>query len=211
MSESTTIQSLCVYLDEAVGASPVPLTIRGQDYFTVRKSDYFAGKGVKVGLVLDESHQIQKLQMGSDLYLDFKTLKEGVEFGLFGLLPVHTMELDEKFDLKNGGIIRFGFLKKIFRFSSVLFCIRRVIEGLFFISGGANVKSSARTSSALLSYFGRHFWGTYEVHLVRDENNNWSLQTDCNNSKSTPINRLVATLNVNKSGVVTGIEKMYAV
>ena len=203
------LKSLCVYQDEAIGANPIPLSIIGQNTHIKKSSDYFAKSGIKIDLQLNNQGEILKIQLGSEISIDLQTMKAGLEVGPLGLFPVHVLQLAESFNSKEGGILRFGFLKKIFIKESLQFILRRGLAKLTGINFNRTFCAESDLSKACTKSFGLENWGTYDITVKKDQTGNWALYQTTNETSVRTISRLVARFKVNKAGVVLGIQQMY--
>lgn len=204
-SESVNLKSLCTYQDEAIGAIAVPLTIRGQNLLIKKSSDYFAKSAIEIKLQTSGTGEILNVQLGSDICIDLKTMMAGLEVGPLGLFPVHVLQFDSQFDSKTGGTLRFGFLKKIMVKESLSFALTRLLS--FF--GGSKSGAAQDLSCACESYFGNQNWGTFDIVVKRQADGNWGVFTKEEKIFQKSIETLIAKFNVNKAGIVLGIEEMY--
>ena len=209
MGDNMTNEVLCIYRDEAIGASAVPLTVSGDNINVQKSSDYFAGLGIAVSLTLDSNNSIQQINLGPDINVQANALKRGIEVGPFGCLPVHIIQTDKNFDFENGGVLRFGFLKTIFSWKSVGIFLKNLV--LSFMTSKNNNLSTLTTDLCQFwqNYYGVKGWGSFEIFIAKDDSGKWSIYTDEPQFGGMLVNELVAKFKVNKAGVVTGIEEMY--
>lgn len=204
-------QCLCTYKDEAKGASAVPLTVLGVDYKAKTSSHYFANEGIEIGLQTSANGEILKIQLGPAMQIDFSTMKAGIEIGPFGLLPVHVLQFDSSFNSRTGGELRFGFLKRIISKRSFFFMAKRLWSRVAVFTGVASTSSwEENLSDACEKHFGSKNWGTFDIVIKRLENGEWAVYQKGEASLEKSIEKLVAKFNVNKSGVVLGIDEMYS-
>lgn len=204
-------QSLCIYRDEAIGATPVPLTITGENLKVSKSSHYFSGDGIKINLLLDGKNKIQQVQLGPDICINLSALNKGIEVGPFGLLPVHTLQSGQNFDPFHGGLLQFGFLKKIICFKSIALLAKNLICRLLRITSKNSSSAQQDLAKLYQNYFGNSTWGIYEILVKKDIAGNWMVESKSLSAVGQPAKELVARFQVNKIGIVLGIQEMYCV
>lgn len=201
-------KSVCVYQDEATGASPIPLSIIGRNLKIKKSSDYFMKSGIVIDLQLNEKNEILKIQLGPDICIDLQTMREGLEIGPLGLFPVHCLQLNENFSAQEGGRLSFGFLKKIFIKESFAFAAKRILSNLFKMELNKTFTTEKNLSKACLKHYGSKHWGNFDIVVKKTASGAWAVYKD---SSEKSVERIVARFNVNSAGVALGIEEMYCV
>jgi len=202
-------KNLCVYRDEAIGANPIPLTIIGNGLYIKKSSDYFMETGIVIDLQLNEKNEILKIQLGPDICIDLQTMRDGLEVGPLGLFPVHILQLSEKFTAQEGGILRFGFLKRIFITQSLTFAVKRIFSKLTGIQVDKAFADEKDLSAACLSHYGVSNWGNFDILVKKTASGQWAVHKVSSEPSAKRVERIVARFNVNRAGVALGIQEMF--
>lgn len=208
-SKQVISKNVCVYQDEAIGASPVPLAIIGKNLKIKKSSDYFMKTGIVIDLQLNEKNEILKIQLGPDICIDLDTMREGVEIGPLGLFPVHILQLHENFNAQEGGALRFGFLKKIFVKQSFTFAMKRLFSKLTGLQFNKSFVEEKDLSTACLNHYGEEIWGNFDIVVKKTASDEWAIYNASLENSEKSLERIVARFNVNRAGVALGIEEMY--
>jgi len=198
-------QFLCSYRDEAQRSRPILLRLKGTDFRKNVSSREFVNRGIEIYLGLNESKgQIKKVRFGNILSTNLVTLRAGIEFCPMGLFAAHVIQADENFDPEVGGVIRFGYLKRIFSLKSLSYILKRTLSIL-----GYRRSEYRRFSSDMnlfwLNQMGQDNWGVFEILVQKDAEGTWRIySTDQMKSGK----ELIAQFRVNKAGIVVGIDDM---
>lgn len=196
---------LCNYRDEAQGALNVPLEVASRSIQIMISSSYFVGNGIPIILLTGIQQEILGIQLGHKLEFSLAQLRRGVELGPFGLLPAHTFQLVNGFCPIEGGLIRFGFLKKVFSWKNFLRALGRFVTAK--LLQVRDQKEQVDLSGYWQSSFGRQSWGQFELQIKRDSQGSWRVVA-LNGQRVQK--EIVARMSVNALGVVLGIESMQA-
>ncbi|MBC7466995.1 MAG: hypothetical protein H7256_13485 [Bdellovibrio sp.] len=208
-SDNFTSKTLCVYQDEAVGASPIPLVIIGKNLRVSKSSDYFMNSGIVINLELSETNEIRKIKLGADICLDVQAMRDGIEVGPLGLFPVHILQLNADFDSTCGGTLRFGFLKKIFVKESFAFAMKRVFSKLTGLNLTKAFTSESDLSKACVNAYTEKNWGSFDIVIKKTATDEWAIYEAGSEPSEKAVQKIVARFNVNRAGVALGIEEMY--
>lgn len=201
---------LCMYRDEAIGAKPVPLqVICGQSNIHV-SSDYFAHRGVAVTVDVDGNNRIVGVGLGEEISVDLASLRQGMRILPFGLFPAHVLRLDAGFSEETGGVVRFGFLKRMISLNVLWIALKRLVVRAI------GARRFRDFDSADIDFwagqFGAANWGTYDVSIRKDRDGQWRLYSQSGQEPAnSPVRDLVAKFDVNQAGIALGIDGMYAV
>ncbi len=203
-------QELCIYRDEAYGSNSIPLLIRGGNLTAFKSSGYFAGDGIMIKLNLDENNSIVGVQLGSEISTSFENFLQGMELSPFRFFAVHTFQCEKDFDPAIGGILRFGFLKKIFTLKSFVLGVRNFLSSLVPSFVRSQPKQCADISLYHENYYGSDRWGSYDIQIHKDQQGKWIVSSKSNPNPKELIKELVAKFEVNRLGIVVGIKHMFA-
>jgi hypothetical protein len=167
-------------------------------------SNYFAESGVDIFLSVDMQNKITGFKIGNEISISINSFKKGLAVSPLGLFSAHTLQLGPNFDVETGGLIRFGYLKRIFS-ARTLFAVVKHFTRLIF--------RKQFSKENLFDYWQRQFrkdWGMYEAMVAKDNYGIWRVFAITNGeTQAQPAKELIARFKVNKAGIVTGIEEMY--